>query len=72
LPKVKGYLWCDLRKLRLQGEFLGLSAYGIALDVARLTPNWLGAAIGRNQIRSTKSEIRNKSESPKLKIQNRP
>jgi len=27
---------------------------------------------GRNQIRSTKSEILNKSESPKLKIQNKP
>jgi hypothetical protein len=27
---------------------------------------------GRNQIRSTKSEILNKSELPKLKIQNKP
>src|SRR4030042_3812719 len=30
-----------------------------------------GAACGRNQIRSTKSEILNKSKSPKLKIQNK-
>jgi len=31
-----------------------------------------GAACGRNQILSTKSEILNKSESPKLKIRNKP
>jgi hypothetical protein len=32
----------------------------------------LGAACGRSQILSTKSEIIDKSESPKLKIQNKP